>query len=190
MNDDGYDTASLWMAQGWDIIQKENRGRPLYWLLKDGEWHEFTMYGLKPLDTEAPLCHVSWFEADAFARWAGQRLPTEFEWEHASQEQSIRGQFANDGTWHARWSGIDNAPFSSLFGSSWEWTVSHYSPYPGYKPVSGALGEYNGKFMANQFVLKGGSCATAPDHIRRTYRNFFPSDARWQFSGIRLARTV
>lgn len=190
MKDDGYGKAPLWMAQGWDIIQKENRGRPLYWLLRDDEWYEFTLYGLKPLDMEAPLCHVSWFEADAFARWAGQRLPTEFEWEHASREQSIRGQFADDGAFHARWSENRDALFSSMFGSTWEWTISHYSPHPGYKPVDGALGEYNGKFMANQFVLKGGSCATPSDHIRRTYRNFFPSDARWQFSGIRLARTV
>lgn len=190
IKDGGYAKAPLWMAQGWDIVQTENRGRPLYWLLRDNEWYEFSMFGLSPLDLEAPLCHVSWFEADAFARWAGQRLPTEFEWEHASRQQPLQGQFADDGHWHARWSGFSDTPFSSLFGGTWEWTVSHYSPYPGYQPVDGALGEYNGKFMANQFVLKGGSCATPADHIRRTYRNFFPSDARWQFSGIRLARTV
>lgn len=205
IEDGGYKRSPLWLAQGWDLVQTENWGRPLYWLQQDDGWYEFTLYGLRRLDPEAPLAHISYFEADAFARWNGCRLPTEFEWEHAATKLSMSGQFSDEGTFHAAWPheeynghdagkvGADErsrSAFTALFGTSWEWTCSHYSPYPGYKPVDGALGEYNGKFMSNQFVLKGGSCATPPDHIRRTYRNFFPSHARWQFTGIRLARTT
>jgi len=178
------------MAQGWDLVQRENWGRPLYWMLRDDGWHEFTLHGMQPLDQEAPLCHLSWFEADAYARWAGCRLPTEFEWEHASHQASMDGVYSDHGGFHNRWGNSSSEPLQAMFGGAWEWTSSHYSPYPGYKPVEGALGEYNGKFMANQFVLRGGSCATPSDHIRRTYRNFFPSQARWQFSGCRLARTT
>lgn len=190
VEDGGYSKAALWMAQGWDLVQSDNWGRPLYWLKKEDGWYEFSLYGLRPLDKDAPLCHVSWFEADAFARWSGCRLPTEFEWEHASKGQSLKGRFSDDGMFHNQWSNHHPGSLVSLFGGSWEWTCSHYSPYPGYQPVEGALGEYNGKFMANQFVLRGGSCATPSDHIRRTYRNFFPSNARWQFAGVRLARTL
>lgn len=161
-------------------MQTENWGRPLYWLQQDDGWYEFTLYGLRRLDPEAPLAHISYFEADAFARWNGCRLPTEFEWEHAATKLSMSGQFSDEGTFHAAWPheehnghdagkvGADErsrSALTALFGTSWEWTCSHYSPYPGYKPVDGALGEYNGKFMSNQFVLKGGSCATHPDHI-------------------------
>lgn len=189
IEDGGYDNAVHWLAQGWDRVQQENWGRPLYWLLRDDGWYEFTLAGLVPLDPEAPLTHVSYFEADAFARWAGMRLPTEFEWEHAASGLPLEGCFADNGRFHPAWTG-GPGPFHELFGGSWEWTASHYSPYPGYRPVDGALGEYNGKFMANQFVLRGGSCATPSDHIRATYRNFFPSHSRWQFAGLRLARTV
>lgn len=209
IEEDGYSRSPLWLSQGWDLVQKENWGRPIYWLQQDGGWFEFTLYGLQPLDLQAPLTHISYFEADAYARWKGCRLPTEFEWEHASAGRSMAGQYSDDRVFHASWpdgnAGVSDssgdgagdgaqaragaAELHALFGTSWEWTSSHYSPYPGYKPVDGALGEYNGKFMANQFVLKGGSCATPSNHIRRTYRNFFPSNARWQFTGIRLART-
>lgn len=200
VEDGGYSSSHLWLSQGWALVQGDNWGRPLYWLKRDDGWHEFTLFGLQPIDLEAPVSHVSYFEADAFARWQGCRLPTEFEWEHAANGHSMAGQYADSRLFHAGWHapqpGGDGAPaktpteFDALFGTSWEWTSSHYSPYPGYKPVDGALGEYNGKFMANQFVLRGGSCATPSNHIRRTYRNFFPSNARWQFSGVRLARTV
>jgi ergothioneine biosynthesis protein EgtB len=188
VEDGGYEKAGPWLSQGWDRVQSEGWGRPLYWLKTDDGWMEFTLHGLAPLRADAPLTHVSFFEADAFARWAGMRLPTEFEWEHAAAREPLNGHFADLGQFHPEWTGSEGT-FAELFGGSWEWTSSHYSPYPGYRPVEGALGEYNGKFMANQFVLRGGSCATPSNHIRRTYRNFFPSHARWQFAGIRLART-
>jgi ergothioneine biosynthesis protein EgtB len=205
IEDGGYARSPLWLSQGWELVQTENWGRPMYWLKQDHGWFEFTLYGLQPLDMQAPLSHVSYFEADAYARWKGCRLPTEFEWEHAAAGRAMAGQYSDERVFHAAWPGNSdgNTPVRSgdgdgsaiaelhtMFGTSWEWTSSHYSPYPGYKPVDGALGEYNGKFMANQFVLKGGSCATPSNHIRRTYRNFFPSDARWQFTGVRLARTI
>ena len=188
VEDGGYEQAAHWLSMGWDRVQQGNWGRPLYWLKTDEGWKEFTLRGLQPLDPEAPLTHVSYFEADAFARWSGVRLPTEFEWEHAAKGQSIQGHFSDEMDFHPRWTG-EQGPLAELFGGSWEWTSSHYSPYPGYRPVEGALGEYNGKFMANQFVLRGGSCATPENHIRPTYRNFFPSHARWQFAGIRLAQS-
>lgn len=205
IEDDGYSRSPLWLAQRRDLVQNDNWGRPLYWLKRDDGWFEFTTHGLRPLDHHAPLSHISYFEADAYARWKGYRLPTEFEWEHAARGVSMDGQYSDDGQFHASWpappaseaskatNGVteDHRPaMHAMFGTNWEWTSSHYSPYPGYKPVDGALGEYNGKFMANQFVLRGGSCATPSNHIRRTYRNFFPSNARWQFAGIRLARTL
>ena len=146
------------------------------------------MYGKRPLDRNAPVTHVSYFEADAYARWRDARLPTEFEWENAAADHEIAGQFSDTLHVHPVHRDEENPAgrFHNLFGSTWEWTNSHYSPYPGYKPEPGALGEYNGKFMCNQFVLRGGSVATPSDHIRRTYRNFFPAYARWQFTGIRL----
>ncbi|MDA0873941.1 MAG: ergothioneine biosynthesis protein EgtB [Bacteroidetes bacterium] len=185
----GYETAGPWLSQGWDRVQSEGWGRPMYWLRTDDGWMEFTLQGLRPLREDAPLTHVSYFEADAFARWAGMRLPTEFEWEHAASAEPVSGHFADRLDFHPGWT-HGQGRFSELFGGSWEWTSSHYSPYPGYRPVEGALGEYNGKFMANQFVLRGGSCAPPADHIRSTYRNFFPSHARWQFAGVRLAQTL
>jgi ergothioneine biosynthesis protein EgtB len=153
---------------------------------------EFTLSGLHPLEADTPVSHLSYFEADAYARWAGARLPTEFEWEVAAGTSPIEGNFVDDGALHpapSRGAGDarDGGGLSQLFGDVWEWTMSHYSPYPGYRPAPGAIGEYNGKWMCGQFVLRGGSCATSRDHMRRTYRNFFGPAARWQFSGIRLA---
>ncbi|HMB90319.1 MAG TPA: SUMF1/EgtB/PvdO family nonheme iron enzyme, partial [Rhodothermales bacterium] len=152
----------------------------------------YTLAGLRDVDPDEPVCHVSYFEADAYARWAGARLPTEQEWEIAAQDVPIRGNFAEDGHYHPTPADAtaQDGPLLQLYGDLWEWTRSQYEPYPGYQPLPGALGEYNGKFMCNQFVLRGGSCATSASHIRRTYRNFFPPDATWQFMGIRLAKDV
>ncbi len=160
----------------------------MYWVEQDGRWFEFTLAGLRPLVPHEPVCHVSYFEADAFARWAGMRLPTESEWELAAAGQRIAGGFVESETYHPAPAAGDADELAQLFGELWQWTQSSYAPYPGYRAPSGALGEYNGKFMCNQYVLRGGSCATPRSHIRATYRNFFPPDARWQFSGIRLAR--
>ena len=166
--DAGYRTPTLWMSDGWARAQEAGWSAPLYWREADGGWQQMTPGGLVPLDPEAPLRHVSWYEADAFARWAGARLPTEAEWEAAT----------------------DSAGFHEFFGHVWQWTASAYSPYPGYHPAAGAIGEYNGKFMANQMVLRGGSSVTPAGHARPTYRNFFHPDRRWQFTGLRLARDL
>src|SRR5690606_18747679 len=164
---------------------------PLYWVEQDGRWLEFTLDGLRPLDLHAPVCHVSYFEAEAYARWAGARLPTEGEWEVSAANSPIAGNFVESEALHPQpASPAGEAGPSQLFGDVWEWTRSAYSPYPGYSAAPGAIGEYNGKFMCNQYVLRGGSCATSLSHIRRTYRNFFPPDRRWQFMGLRLARDV
>jgi ergothioneine biosynthesis protein EgtB len=163
---------------------------PLYWEKRDGSRFLFTLSGLRPVDESEPVCHISYYEADAFALWAGARLPTEAEWEVAAANLSIDGNFVEGQQFHpmaaAQSSGTSG--LHQMFGDVWEWTRSAYSPYPGYRALKGALGEYNGKFMANQYVLRGGSCATPQSHIRRTYRNFFAPEKRWQFSGIRLAK--
>ena len=196
MEDGGYERAPLWLSEGFATVQANEWSEPFYWERRDGEWWHFTLSGMRPVDPNEPLTHISYFEADAYARWAGFRLPTEFEWEIASESAPIEGNFADDGVLHPTppsHVGGDGAPaprLRQLFGDTWEWTRSQYSPYPGYNPLPGALGEYNGKFMSNQFVLRGGSCATSRSHIRRTYRNFFPADATWQFTGIRLAKDV
>ena len=183
----GYRTPSLWLSDGWATVQREGWEAPGYWELRDGAWHQMTLHGLRKVEKSRPVTHVSYYEADAFARWSGQRLPTEFEWEIASRGQPgpapinlsylLPKPASGDGV-------------SSLFGNVWEWTQSAYLPYPGYKPATGALGEYNGKFMCNQMVLRGGSLATPDHHIRPTYRNFFYPYQRWQFMGLRLASDV
>jgi ergothioneine biosynthesis protein EgtB len=160
----------------------------LYWSRRDDQWHEFTLGGLRPVRWHEPVCHVSYFEADAFARWSGARLPTEAEWEHAAAGLSVGGTFAEGERFHPTAPLTAPDGVAQMYGDLWQWTASPYTPYPGYVATDGALGEYNGKFMCNQYVLRGGSCATPASHIRPTYRNFFPPEARWQFTGIRLAR--
>jgi len=196
IGDGGYERPELWLSLGWQAVREHGWRAPLYWHEISGEWHEFTLSGMRELDLTQPVCHVSYFEADAFARWAESRLPTEAEWEVASADaDSSCGNLAD--TLLARGSAIHPRRVSrstgcpaNAFGDVWEWTSSPYVPYPGYAPPDGALGEYNGKFMCNQYVLRGGSCATSSSHIRATYRNFFPPDARWQFAGIRLAELL
>jgi len=189
IDDGGYRRGELWLSLGWDAAEQGHWQAPLYWQEHDRAWHAMTLGGLKEVDPDEPVCHVSYFEADAFARWAGARLPTEQQWELASRDVPIEGNFLDGRRFHPRPAGGASG-LGQMFGDAWEWTASAYLPYPGYRPPDGALGEYNGKFMCNQFVLRGGSCATPHSHIRRTYRNFFPPDARWQFTGIRLARDV
>lgn len=190
MEDGGYERPDLWLSDGWDRVKKENWNSPYYWEKRDNEWWMITLQGPRKVNPAEPVCHVSHYEADAFARWFGARLPTEFEWEKAAQDVPVQGNFVDQHNFHPM--PLEDFQSSSkinqMFGDVWEWTQSAYLPYPGYRPLPGALGEYNGKFMANQMVLRGGSCATPPSHIRKTYRNFFHPDSRWQFSGIRLAR--
>lgn len=189
MRSGGYRRPEFWLSAGWQQVRSCGWNAPLYWTEIEREPYQFTLSGLQPVDISAPVCHVSYFEADAFARWAGARLPTEAEWEIAAAGLPILGNFAESGAMHP--AAVVPSPTGSLrqiFGDVWEWTSSSYAPYPGYRPVEGALGEYNGKFMCNQYVLRGGSCATPQSHIRPTHRNFFPPEARWQFSGIRLCR--
>ena len=187
MEDDGYKRSELWLDEGWSTVQAESWDAPLYWFKKEGDWHMFTLSGVHPINNNEPVTHVSYYEADAFARWKGVRLPTEQEWEHACGAQPIEGNFVDNDLMHPV-AASNKEGLKQMYGDAWEWTMSSYAPYPGYKPLPGALGEYNGKFMANQYVLRGGSCATSKSHIRKTYRNFFHADARWQFSGIRLAK--
>ena len=188
--DGGYDRPEFWLSDGWAVRNARNWALPRYW--QADSHRAFTLGGVRPLDPDEPVCHVSFYEADAYARWAGCRLPTEFEWEHATVGlDPAAGNFADDGTFHPTPAAPSDWPRSELaqaFGDCWEWTASPYTAYPGYRPTAGALGEYNGKFMCNQMVLRGGSCVTPRGHVRGTYRNFFPPDARWQFSGLRLAR--
>lgn len=188
MNDEGYRRADLWLSEGWATVNTRGWRAPLYWTeFEPGDWRVFTLHGERPVVPDEPVCHISFYEADAFARWAGKRLPTEFEWEVAAREFSAEnGNFMETRRFHPRPLSLAPSP-TGFFGDVWEWTASSYLPYPGFQPAPGALGEYNGKFMCNQMVLRGGSCATPQSHIRPTYRNFFPPDARWQFTGLRLA---
>ena len=187
----GYQNPEWWLADGWHEVLQQQWRAPLYWQQRDGQWFEYTLHGLQPLDLNRPVVHVSAYEADAFARWCGARLPTEQELELALVDAAAThggcvGQFVDSGEYHP--GNCDGQ--SQLFGSAWQWTSSAYGPYPGFQPAAGALGEYNGKFMCNQWVLRGGSCVTSRDHIRSSYRNFFYPRDRWQFSGIRLAKTL
>ena len=191
VEDDGYRTPALWLSDGWDAVRSGGWEAPLYWHRVDGAWLEYRLSGSAPLDPHAPVTHVSFYEADAYARWADARLPLEAEWELVAARSGGEGgdeagHFADGDRLHPR--SPAGPGMAQLFGDAWEWTSSAYAPYPGYRPQAGALGEYNGKFMANQFVLRGGSCATPRGHVRATYRNFFHGRDRWQFSGIRLAR--
>jgi ergothioneine biosynthesis protein EgtB len=193
IEDDGYERPELWLSLGWDKKCEQNWNAPLYWYQHDDHWSEYSLAGSQRIVSALPVCHVSYFEADAFARWSGARLATESEWEVASRDVPPDGNFVDtcwsDGVAIHPGCGIPKvARPTSILGGVWEWTASPYTPYPGYAPPSGALGEYNGKFMCNQYVLRGGSCATSSTHIRDTYRNFFPPEARWQFTGIRLCR--
>jgi len=187
MSDGGYDRPEFWLSLGWATVQQERWRAPLYWQQHDGTWFQFTLSGLQPVEPSETVVHLSYFEADAYARWAGARLPTEAEWEVAATGAPIDGNFVENRRFHPGTVSSDGAGVSALYGDVWEWTQSSYSAYPGFKIAPGALGEYNGKFMCNQYVLRGGSCATPRSHIRPTYRNFFPPEARWQFSGVRLA---
>jgi ergothioneine biosynthesis protein EgtB len=190
MEDGGYRRPELWLSAGWDAVTTKGWQAPMYWEKIDGEWQTFTLHGMAPVERNTPVCHVSFFEAEAYARWADARLPTEAEWEVAASNTRVEGNFLESGMLHPL--ALREAPaegeLAQAFGDVWEWTRSDYSPYPGFRTAPGAVGEYNGKFMCNQYVLRGGSCATPASHIRATYRNFFPAEARWQFSGLRLAR--
>jgi ergothioneine biosynthesis protein EgtB len=202
IEDGGYRRAELWLSMGWSHVQEHGWTAPFYWEQRDGRWCSYTLAGMRDIDPDEPVVHLSYYEADAFARWADARLPTEAEWETAAAGTPISGNFVESRRFHPRRTSAtvpkavvtsDGAQAASpgwLFGDVWEWTRSQYSAYPGYRPAEGALGEYNGKFMCNQFVLRGGSCATSRNHIRRTYRNFFPPEATWQFTGMRLARDL
>src|SRR5579875_831179 len=202
MHDDGYHRPQLWLSDGWAARQAHGWEAPLYWSRQDNrpsdchdnhidnQWMVFTLGGRLPLTLEEPVCHLSYYEADAYARWAGARLPSEMEWECATESIELAGNFLESAHFHPSAAAAleDHGPLQQLHVEVWQWTASPYVPYPGYRQLAGALGEYNGKFMCNQMVLRGSSCVTARSHARHTYRNFFPAEARWQFSGLRLAR--
>jgi ergothioneine biosynthesis protein EgtB len=186
MEDDGYNRPEFWLSDGWSVVMAEQWQAPLYWFRDGdrGDWHQFTLSGSRPVDPDEPVCHVSYYEADAYAHWTGKRLPTEAEWETVAATAATGGHFLGADVPHPRPAVATNA----LLGDVWEWTSSAYTPYPGFRAAPGAVGEYNGKFMVSQYVLRGGCCATPPGHSRPTYRNFFPPGARWTFSGVRLAQ--
>jgi ergothioneine biosynthesis protein EgtB len=197
VNDNAYGRPELWLSAGWDTVEAEGWQAPLYWrrdAVAPSGWSVFTLHGWQPLGSvseddallDTPVCHLSFFEADAFARWSGHRLPTEFEWEFAAAQMPVHGNLLETNVLHPR--SASGAGLQQIFGDVWEWTQSPYTGYPGYAPLPGALGEYNGKFMSSQMVLRGGSCVTPRSHIRATYRNFFSPSTRWQFSGLRLAQ--
>jgi ergothioneine biosynthesis protein EgtB len=185
--DGGYRNPLLWLSDGWSLARGEGWTAPLYWEKRDGEFWTMTLRGFQPVNLHAPVCHVSYFEADAFATWAQRRLPTEAEWEIAALPLPVMGNFVNSGRLRPKEAPAATGDLRQMFGDVWEWTRSAFLPYPRFRPAAGAVGEYNGKFMSGQFVLRGGSCVTPQGHVRATYRNFFPPHARWQFSGLRLA---
>jgi len=190
INDGGYKRSELWLSPGLAMVQSGGWEAPFYWERADDGWTEFTLAGTRAVALDEPVCHVSYYEADAFARWAKRRLPTEAEWEVAARNSPVEGTFVESERFHparASAEAIESGELTQLYGDVWQWTQSAYVGYPGFKPDTGAIGEYNGKWMADQWVLRGASCATPQSHARLTYRNFFPSDARWQFMGIRLA---
>jgi ergothioneine biosynthesis protein EgtB len=190
ITDRGYERPELWLSDGWASRKLHGWEAPLFWERQGDRWSIFTLGGMRALTKSEPVCHVSFYEADAYARWANARLPTEGEWEVACTDAPVAGNLLEEDRLHPTALTNDGTPIAQLFGDVWEWTQSPYGPYPGYAPPAGALGEYNGKFMCNQMVLRGGSCVTPRSHLRATYRNFFPPEARWQFSGLRLARSI
>jgi ergothioneine biosynthesis protein EgtB len=190
IDDGGYRRSDLWLSMGWDFVQTSQLTAPLYWEREEGRWTNYTFEGKHNVDPDEPVCHISFFEADAFARWKGARLPTEAEWEVSAGNSPVQGNFADQLRFQPeRLKPHAGSRIKQAFGDVWEWTATPYIGYPGYTPAAGAVGEYNGKFMCNQFVLRGGSCATHSTHIRPTYRNFFSPDSRWQFTGLRLANS-
>ena len=192
IEDGGYERPELWLSAGWATVQERDWTEPFYWEQHDGQWYLYTLGGMREVNPHEPVCHLTYFEAEAFARWAGARLPEEAEWEIAARDLPQRGNLVDAGNYHpvALPSDAPGDTLHQCYGDVWEWTRSAYSPYPGYEPLPGAIGEYNGKFMCGQYVLRGGSCATSLSHVRPTYRNFFHPDESWQFTGLRLARDV
>jgi ergothioneine biosynthesis protein EgtB len=186
--DGGYQRPELWHDEGWALAQAEGWNAPLYWRESQGQFVQHSLTGTQRIRDEDPAAHLSWFEAAAIAHWMDARLPTEFEWEHAASQIPVEGNFRDSGLMRPSPPAAGGRGPRQMFGDLWEWTSSSYAPYPGFRAVEGAVGEYNGKFMVNQYVLRGGSCASTADHVRATYRNFFPTHARWQFSGVRPAR--
>ncbi len=189
----GYSDFRHWLSDGWARVKQDGWNAPLYRQNRDGQWYYYTLAGMRKVDLSEPVTHVSYYEADAFARWSNKRLPTEAEWENAAgtvADQVSTGNFVESGEFHPVASDPAAKGLTQMFGDVWEWTCSAYLPYPGFRPEPGAVGEYNGKFMSDQMILRGGSCATPASHIRATYRNFFQCDKRWQFTGIRLAEDV